>query len=79
MNKLPYDECRRLTMRMSMRRFTRQSNAFSKSIENHVHMLSLHFPHDKFRRVHKTFRMSPAMAAVSGDTLHDMEWSGSSV
>ncbi|MHA1524444.1 MAG: IS1 family transposase [Alphaproteobacteria bacterium] len=63
-----------LTMRMGMRRFTRLTNAFSKKLENHFHMLSLYFVHYNFCRMHKTLRMSPAMAAGVSDTLHDMEW-----
>ena len=57
-----------------MRRFTRLTNAFSKKIENHLHMLSLYFVHYNFCRVHKSLRVSPAMAAGVSDTLRDMEW-----
>ncbi len=63
-----------LTMRMGMRRFTRLTNAFSKKLENHLHMLSLYFVHYNFCRMHKSLRMSPAMAAGVSDTLRDMEW-----
>jgi len=63
-----------LTMRMGMRRFTRLTNAFSKKLANHLHMLSLYFVHYNFCRVHKTLRMSPAMAAGVSDTLRDVEW-----
>ena len=63
-----------LTMRMSMRRFTRLTNAFSKRIENHVHMLALYFVHYNFCRIHKTLRVSPAMAAGVASELRDMEW-----
>ena len=63
-----------LTMRMGMRRFTRLTNAFSKKIENHLHMLSLYFVHYNFCRMHASLRMSPAMAAGVSDTLRDMEW-----
>ena len=69
-----YVERQNLTMRMSMRRFTRLTNAFSKKVENHIHMLSLYFLHYNFCRIHKTLRMSPAMAAGIDSTLHDMEW-----
>ena len=69
-----YVERQNLTMRMGMRRFTRLTNAFSKKIENHLHMLSLYFVHYNFCRMHKSLRMSPAMAAGVSDTLQDMEW-----
>jgi len=58
-----YVERQNLTMRMSMRRFTRLTNGFSKKAENHAHMVSLHFMHYNFCRIHKTLRITPAMAA----------------
>ena len=69
-----YVERQNLTMRMGMRRFTRLTNAFSKKVENHLHMLSLYFVHYNFVRIHKTLKMTPAMAAGVSDTLHDMEF-----
>ena len=63
-----------LTMRMSMRRFTRLTNAFSKKIENHCHALALYFVFYNFCCIHKTLQISPAMAAGVTDTLRDMEW-----
>ncbi len=69
-----YVERQNLTMRMSMRRFTRLTNAFSKKIDNHIHMLSLYFVHYNFCRIHKTLKVSPAMAAGVSDVLHDMEF-----
>ena len=69
-----YVERHNLTMRMGMRRFTRLTNAFSKKIENHIHSLSLYFVHYNFCRIHKTLKVTPAMAAGVSDTLHDMEW-----
>ena len=69
-----YVERQNLTMRMGMRRFTRLTNAFSKKLENHLLMLSLYFVHYNFVRIHKTLRMTPAMAAGVSETLHDMEW-----
>ena len=69
-----YVERQNLTMRMSMRRFIRLTNAFSKKLLNHMHHVSLYFVHYNFCRVHKTLRMSPAMAAGVTDILRDAEW-----
>jgi IS1 family transposase len=58
-----YVERQNLTMRMSIRRFTRLTNAFSKKVENHAAAVSLHFMHYNFCRVHKTLGTTPAVAA----------------
>jgi hypothetical protein len=50
-------------MRMSMRRFTRLTNAFSKKLENLKHSVAIHFMHYNFCRIHKTLRVTPAMEA----------------
>lgn len=58
-----YVERQNLTMRMHMRRFTRLTNGFSKKVENHAYAVALHFMYYNFVRVHKSLRMTPAMAA----------------
>jgi hypothetical protein len=68
-----YVERQNLTMQMSMRRFTRLTNGFSKKLENHVHALALYFAFYNFCRIHKTLRMSPAMAAGITDRLWSLE------
>ena len=66
-------ECQNLTMRMSMRRFTRLTNGFSKKFENHVHQIALYFFHYNFCRVHKTLRVTPAMEAGLTDHVWTLE------
>jgi hypothetical protein len=68
-----YVERQNLNMRMGMRRFTRLTNAFSKKLDNHIHTLALYFVFYNFVRIHKTLKMSPAMAAGIADTLWSME------
>lgn len=58
-----YVERANLTMRMSMRRFTRLTNAFSKKIENHAAAVALYFMWYNFGRIHQTLKMTPAMKA----------------
>jgi IS1 family transposase len=62
-----------LTMRMSMRRFTRLTNAFSKKVENLSHAVALHFMHYNFCRVHQTLRVTPAMEAGLTDHVWSLE------
>lgn len=64
-----FAERQNLTMRMSIRRFTRLTNAFSKKMEKHALSVSLHYMHYNFARIHKTLRISPAMAAGVTDKL----------
>lgn len=58
-----YIERQNLTMRMSMRRFTRLTNGFSKKFENHAHAVALHYWYYNFARKHKTLGTTPAVAA----------------
>lgn len=72
-----YVERQNLTMRMSMRRFTRLTNAFSKKVENLAHAVSLHFMYYNFARPHKTlskpYPTTPAMAAGVSDHVWSLE------
>src|SRR5467141_2028350 len=68
-----YVERQNLTMRMNMRRFTRLTNAFSKKVENHVAMVAIHFMHYNFARIHKSLRVTPAMAAGITDHVWSLE------
>ena len=69
-----YVERANLSIRMGNRRFTRLTNAFSKKIDHHVFMLALYFTFYNFCRIHKTLRVTPAMAAGIDSTVHDMDW-----
>jgi IS1 family transposase len=68
-----YVERANLTMRMSMRRFTRLTNAFSKKFENHCHMVALYAVWYNFIRIHKTLRVSPAMESGVTDRLFSFD------
>ena len=68
-----YVERQNLTMRMSMRRFTRLTNGFSKKVENHAHAIAIHFTHYNFCRVHKTLRVTPAIEAGLSDHVWSIE------
>jgi len=58
---------------MGMRRFTRLTNAFSKKVENHAVMVAIHFLYYNFCRIHKTLRVTPAMAAGIADRVWSLE------
>ncbi len=60
-------------MRMSMRRFTRLTNAFSKKVENHAAAIALYFMFYNFGRVHQTLRVTPAMAAGVAEHVWSIE------
>jgi IS1 family transposase len=66
-----YVERQNLTMRMHMRRFTRLTNAFSKKFESHVQMVALYTVWYNWCRIHKTLRVTPAMAAGITDRVWD--------
>jgi hypothetical protein len=66
-------ERQNLTMRMSMRRFTRLTNGFSKKIENMQAAVALHFAHYNFVRLRRTIRTTPAMAAGVNARLWSLE------
>ncbi len=68
-----FAERQNLTMRMSMRRFTRLTNAFSKKVENHAAAVALYFTWYNFGRVHQTLKMTPAMAAGVADHTWSVE------
>ena len=68
-----YAERQNLTMRMCMRRFTRLTNGFSKKLDNHHHAQALYFLFYNFVRIHKSLRVTPAMAAGVTDRLWSME------
>jgi hypothetical protein len=57
---------------MQMRRFTRLTNGFSKKVENHDHSMAMFTTYYNFVRIHKTLRVTPAMAAGVSDRLWDV-------
>jgi IS1 family transposase len=68
-----YVERHNPTMRMSMRRFTRLTNAFAKKIQNHAAMVATHAVHCNFARIHKTLGITPAMACGLSDHVWSLE------
>lgn len=70
---ISYAERQNLTMRMSMRRFTRLTNAFSKKLANHEAAIALHFMYYNFCRIHQTLRVTPAMEARVADHVWTIE------
>jgi hypothetical protein len=68
-----YVERQNLTMRMSIRRFTRLTNEFSKKLENHAAAVAIHYMHYNFCRVHQTLRVTAAMEAGLSDHVWSIE------
>jgi IS1 family transposase len=68
-----FAERQNLNMRMSMRRFTRLTNAFSKKVENLEHAVALHFMNYNFCRIHQSLRVTPAMEAGLTDHVWTLE------
>jgi IS1 family transposase len=68
-----YVERQNLTIRMSMRRFTRLTNAFSKKLDNLKHAVALHFMYYNYCRVHSSLRVTPAMEAGIADHVWSLE------
>jgi len=68
-----YVERHNLTMRMSMRRFTRLTNAFSKKVQNRAAMVAIHAVHYNFVRIQKSLRITPAMACGLSDHVWTLE------
>lgn len=66
-------ERQNLTMRMSMRRFTRLTNGFSKKVENHEHAIAIHYMYYNFGRIHQSLRVTPAMEAGLTDHVWSIE------
>lgn len=68
-----FAERQNLTMRMSMRRFTRLTNGFSKKLEQHENALALYFMYYNFARIHQTLRVTPAMEAGVSDRVWSID------
>jgi hypothetical protein len=66
-------ERQNLSMGMSIRRFTRLTNAFSKKIENHAAAVAIWFMYYNFARVHTTLRVTPAMESELSDHVWTIE------
>jgi hypothetical protein len=68
-----YVERANLSMRMSMRSFTRLTHGFSKKVENLAAAVALDFMHYNFARIHQTLRVTPAMEAGISDHVWEVE------
>jgi IS1 family transposase len=67
-----YVERQNWTVRTTMRRYTRLSNGFSRKIENHMAAVAINYFAYNFIKIHRTLRVSPAMAAGVVDRLLDV-------
>ena len=67
-----FAERQNLNIRMHPRRFTRLTNAFSRKVENHAWSVALFTTYYNFVRIHKTLRVTPAMAADVSDRLWEV-------
>jgi len=65
-------ERQNITMRMSMRRFTRLTNGYSKKLENLEHNVALYFMNYNFCRIHHTLRVTPAMETGIANHVWDL-------
>ncbi len=68
-----YVERQNLTIRMSMRRFTRLTNGHSKKLENHEHAVAIHYMYYNFGRIHLLLRVTPTMEAGISDHVWSIE------
>ncbi len=71
-----YVERANMTTRMSVRRFTRETNAFSKKLDFHRYMLAIYFVYYNFCRVHRSLGKTPAVEAGLTDTIYPIAWIG---
>ena len=69
-----YVERHNLTMRTNMRRFTRKTNAFSRTLKNHIYQQCLYVTHYNFIRKHESLGVTPAMKAGITSKPRDMVW-----
>jgi hypothetical protein len=60
------------TVRTNVRRYTRLSNGFSRKLENHEAAVALNYFAYNFIKIHRTLRMTPAMAAGVTKRLWDV-------
>jgi hypothetical protein len=68
-----YAERQNLTMRMSMRRFARLTNGFSKKVENMKHAIALNFMYYNYCRIHQSLRVTPALAVGLTDHVWEID------